>query len=239
MQGSNTQSGSSQGGNRSSGLSWSTPPQQGAGAASPLLGGTKPVQPTLPTAKPSTPPMTPVTNRSRTGSSESAAPRLVGIFVGGVVVGALLMWGWNSTHTGAVGSTATTGSTQTGSNAANALSGSGAVPTTASASDFSAQSVQDAGTQVTIDSATVSVPTWIAVYESSNGQAIGKAMGATLFFPENNGKSGSIELLRPTIAGKTYIINERADKGAHKFSTGDPQVTDASGALVQSSFTAK
>ena len=90
--------------------------------------------------------------------------------------------------------------------------------------------------QVVINSATVSAPTWLVVYESSNGQPT-RILGASIFFPENNGKGSSIPLLRATQSGQTYIVGERVDDGDHKLSlTLDQSVTDSSGNPVWSTF---
>ncbi len=56
--------------------------------------------------------------------------------------------------------------------------------------------------------------------------------------PENNGKGGTITLLRPTASGKTYMIVERADPGTHTFSTQNAEIKDASGNPVGATFQA-
>lgn len=90
--------------------------------------------------------------------------------------------------------------------------------------------------QVSVTSATVSTPTWLVVYESSNGQPV-RILGAAMFFPENNGKGGTIPLLRATQPGQTYVVGERTDNGDHMLSlTADAPVADSSGNAMWSSF---
>jgi len=72
----------------------------------------------------------------------------------------------------------------------------------------------------------VSAPTWIVVYENNAGQP-GNALGAALFFPENQG--GTVELLRGTTAGKSYLATEQVDNGDRKFSLKDDQFLSEDG----------
>lgn len=100
-------------------------------------------------------------------------------------------------------------------------------------------SPQDAGLEVAISSATVSVPTWVVVYESVNGEP-GRALGATLFFPATNGKSGTVSLLRATEPGQSYLIGENTDSGDRVFALhGDEPVVDLAGQPVWYTFTTK
>ena len=177
------------------------------------------------------------------GSSRRIGMIAGGIVVVGLIVIAWFMWGGQKT---APGLTATSTASGTGTTAV--VTGTGAdmtgVPgtttttTTSGSSALAVASPQAAGLSVTITSATVSQPTWVVVYESLNGKP-GRALGATLFFPENNGKGGAVSLLRATMPGQSYLVGENIDSGDHVFSLhGDQAVVDQNGSPVWYSFNA-
>jgi hypothetical protein len=107
------------------------------------------------------------------------------------------------------------------------------------ANNLSVASPQDAGMDVVIASTTVTVPTWMVVYELA-GNKPARALGATLFFPEYNGKGGVVSLLRATQPGATYFIGQATDDGDHVFTLhGDKDVLDAGGNLAGVTFKTK
>lgn len=109
----------------------------------------------------------------------------------------------------------------------------------ANAGDVAVPDGQAAGLTVAVTSATVSAPTWLVVYES-NGSQPGRALGATLFFPANNGKPGTISLLRATQSGQTYLIGKNLDGGDKVFSLyGDEKVVGTDGKPVWYTFTTR
>ena len=88
-----------------------------------------------------------------------------------------------------------------------------------------------------ITNATVLQPTWVVVYESANNKPA-RALGATVFFP--NTKSGTIELLRPTVAGKTYFVGGSVDDGDFQLSfQKDQPLRDTAGNPVWVTFVAQ
>ena len=108
------------------------------------------------------------------------------------------------------------------------------VTTTMTNNSLVITSPQDAGLQVAVSNVTVSVPTWVVVYENHNGQP-GNALGAALFTADRT--SGVVDLLRGTLPGQTYIAGEAQDDGDHIFSMqNDPAVRDAQGNPVWVSF---
>jgi hypothetical protein len=92
---------------------------------------------------------------------------------------------------------------------------------------------------VVITSANVTAPTWVVVYELA-GNKPARALGATLFFPEYNGKGGVVSLLRATQPGTTYFVGQATDDGDHIFTLHkDKDVTDISGNLAGVTFKTK
>ncbi len=168
-------------------------------------------------------------------------------FIAGLIVGALIVSIWfTSGGSGSTGSTATTTSMTDTTGASDttgmqSTTGDVGAATIAPSSNptITVPSPQAAGMTVGVTYATVSVPTWLVVYESANGQPT-RALGAALFFPENNGKGGLITLLRATVSGQTYLVGERADDGDHVFSlTNDKPVLDSNGNQLWTMFTAQ
>lgn len=204
MQGNNPV-GKSQGGQKQSGLSWSQPSTQQSGTVNAAA---------LSDSKNSDKSFTSTTTPVRPASMNTAGntPRMAGTFIGGMVVGGLLAWalmsiqadpsgiGGSATTTPRTGE-ATTGGVNTGLNQ--------------SGMQLSVQT-QNAGREVSVAGVSVTKPTWVVVYDSTNGQP-GKALGAKMFFPENNGKAATIRLQRSTIAGQSYLIGGRVDNGDRTF----------------------
>lgn len=187
------------------GLSWSTPAQ------SPM-----PVQKPVVTPKVQVMPPKPASNSTK----------YIGMIVLGVIAGVVIAWGWSALRAPKESAATPSNTSASASADKNAGAGTGAVTTLGSGADFSITSPQIAGNSVVIAKATVSVPTWIVIYENNNG-APGNALGAGLFFPENQG--GTVELLRGTSAGKSYLATEQIDNGDRKFSLKDDQFLKVEG----------
>jgi hypothetical protein len=217
------------------------------------MGGSKPATSSTKSATSSTPAVTKASIQS-----DMNRGRTIGIFIAGVVVGALVVWAWNAGNTtstsnsnaantgavgettnntsntgviGGTGSTNTTGSTNpshTGSTGSN----------TASTNNIVVPS-QAAGMKVTISDAHVQAPTWLVVYELYQGKPV-RALGATMFFPQYNGKGGVISLQRATKPNTTYFIGQSLDSGNHTFTPHvNKEILDSSGKMVGVTFTTK
>lgn len=206
------------------GLSWSTP----SSANSANTAAPKQQAPSVPLTLPKMSP-----------NNANPAARYVGTFVGGLIVGIILAWGWwavahkDNTAVTANG-TATVNKTET-SAATTKGSASAASDIVLEGGELTVASPQTAGQSVHIDNATVSKPTWVVVYDDLNGKP-GNILGAQLFFTSG---SGIVTLLRPTMAGKTYLVGRSIDDGDRKFQKGSDQpVADANGNPIVTSFTA-
>jgi hypothetical protein len=227
-------------GSKQGGLSWSTPSSsQGSqntnAQTSPLLGGAKPVAPVV-----SKPASLPSNTRARATENNNSM-RSVWIFIAGLVVGMILIWSWDAVMTsntpvenGTQNPANTTGSTGN----TTTIGGTGA-QTTAPGTVLSEDVVvlgQDAGNAVVVKDASVAGPTWLVVYELFNGKPI-RALGATMFFPEYNGKGGVISLLRATQPNTTYFVGQSMDSGNHTFTPHvNKEVLDSSGRMVGTTF---
>lgn len=197
------------------GLSWSQPPEKPK--AAPPSGG-RPAWEKKPAPK------APVVASSGGGiAGVSNRSWRMAAFAGGVILGGLLIgWGWSSLNSKTENDAAPTTSATTN----GAVSNSSAI---------TVSSPQKAGLTVAVSVLAVSSPTWIVVYESRNGEP-GNALGAALFAPES--KSGSVNLLRGTIAGQTYFVGQRRDNGDRVFSLlKDLPVVDQNGAPILTQFT--
>jgi hypothetical protein len=191
--------------NKQAGLSWSTPTPSSTPGVTP--------KPTPAPVKPAIP----------TQSNTSHAARYVGLVVGGVIIGVVITWAWTASRTpsqlaanNTVGGAATT-TTENGKPAME-IPGLGGTPT------LTITSPQKAGRSVMVAKAVVTAPTWVVVYDNKDGKP-GNALGARLFFPQ--GQTGTIELLRTTIAGKSYLVGQQVDNGDKKFSLrGDALLTE-------------
>lgn len=201
------------------GLTWSTP-----NATAPMVAVNNakqsPAQLALPKASP----------------TNGSTARYVGLFVGGLVLGVAVAWGWsalrNSGERVAVKNTAAevkTTKDQMGDARASVAAG-----VVLENSDIDVASPQSAGQSVSINRVTVSQPTWVVVYDNNAGKP-GNVLGAQLFFTSTG---GAVTLLRPTMAGKTYFIGRAIDDGDRKFQkVSDSIVADANGNPVLVTFT--
>ncbi len=248
MQGNNGQQGNQGQQKPQGGLSWSqspsgtgsTPNNNNSGASTPV----KPVAPAM-QSKPAAATGS-MANKSSTNNYNAAKPasggRLAGIFISGVIVGLIIGWGWfslrndaakvaenaNATTTEMVGGETNTTGTVPGTTGTNGT----VMQNTGSLSATSKSSLS-----VALSGIAVTAPTWIAVMDNNAGKA-GNALGAAMFFPGQ--KSGTIELLRGTVSGKTYLVGEYADNGDHKFSkSADTQVMGVAGNPMLVEFTAQ
>lgn len=154
-----------------------------------------------------------------------------GIFIGGLIIGVLVGWGITSSR----GPAATTGGDMASAGTPSSFEGTMTAPSSAqmtgSSTGLTIPSPQAAGLTVSVSKVAVTAPTWVVIYEDHNGVA-GNALGATLFYPASQGgqSSGTVELLRGTSPGETYLAGESLDDGDHKFSlTLDKPVRDAQG----------
>ena len=147
----------------------------------------------------------------------SNSTKYISMIVLGVIAGVIIAWGYSALRSPQ--EAASTADTNTGSDTSTAL-------ISASGLGLTIASPQIAGNSVAVAKAAVSAPTWIVVYENNAGQP-GNALGAALFFPENQG--GTVELLRGTTAGKSYLATEQVDNGDRKFSLKDDQFLSEDG----------
>lgn len=95
---------------------------------------------------------------------------------------------------------------------------------------------QTAGLSVKVASVTLTEPAWVVVTETVEGGF--RYLGAQLF-DAGTTNNGTIELLRGTIAGRTYDVVARSDNGDHAF---DPKIDlpieGFGGAILSSPFVA-
>ncbi len=187
---------------------------------------------------------------SAAAQTTDSTGRVIGIIVGIIVVFALAAWGIialnkRSASNGVSTATSTsetiidTSSKTSISDTAPATTPVGAPATVAreGSATLSVASVQDAGGIVAFSDLSVSQPTWIIVYESTDGQP-GRILGAELYFKGNT--SGVVHLLRPTVSGKTYYVSAAIDNGDKTFAKADEKyVPDASGKQMWIKFETK
>lgn len=165
----------------------------------------------------------------------------------GVVAGALIAWGYSSWHRSAKMTADTTslgdtkGETVANNNSTSSsdkdlgvnMAGATAVGSDAS---FTIPSPQAAGTSVAVAKAVVAAPTWVVIYENNDGKP-GNALGAALFFPDH--QTGTVELLRSTTPGRSYLAVKQVDNGDRKFSLKDDQYLSEGGSVQWVTFQAK
>jgi len=260
MQGSSGQG--NQNGQKQGGLSWTQSPSANQNSSNNNQGGAKPIsQVSSPLMPNKTAPAqnnnnnnaqkaasTPV--KKNDAPKKSGSGRTAGIFISGVIVGLIIGWGWfslgrddgkvattDTQNTSSTSETTTLPTTNTGSTGSTNTPTTGTQVTTAGAGALTVASSQQAGVQVAVSNISVSVPTWVVVLDSVNGKP-GNALGAQMFFAGE--KSGTIELLRSTVAGKSYFVAEFIDNGDHIYSKQtDTQVTTVTGAPLLVEFTAR
>src|SRR3989338_153171 len=205
-----------EGGRTQTGLSWSTP-----AASAPVQ---KPVAPQK--AAPA------VAAKSAAGGTTS---KYVSMVVVGVLAGVLIAWGYSSWRAPTGGATTST-ATSTADTKTAATADTTSLPVIGSDAALAIASPQKPGTSVAVEKAVVSTPTWVVVYENKGG-APGNALGAALFFPE--GTSGTVELLRGTVSGRSYLAARQVDNGDRKFSLKDDQFLTEGGKVVWVTFEVK
>lgn len=212
------------GGSQKPSLSWQSP-----NVAKPISAHEKPKPPAPPPQKNNT------AHTTVGAGDKSSMGTYAGIFVAGLVVGALLGWGLSGRSTGPASPTDTQSST----------TDTGDVDLTGSAvgasQGITVASGQEPGPTVSVSNVNVDKPTWVVIYDNESG-APGRVLGAQLFFPVSVGgeTSGTVSLLRSTLAGHSYLAGERVDNGDHKYSQQtDNPVTDASGKQVTVQFSVK
>ena len=203
-------------------------------------------------SKPVTSNINAMNNAKKNDARQGGGARTAGIFIAGVVVGLIIGWGWFSLGDRDTASVATTtgGQTTSSSSENSTMPDTGTVgtsvsgtPTTATMPAATASSngisisSQTAGITVAVNSISVSVPTWVVIFQNNSGKP-GNALGAQMFFPGQT--SGSVALLRDTIAGQSYLAGEYVDNGDHQFSKqSDTQVTTVAGTPMLVTFTAR
>lgn len=196
---------------RQSGLSWSTP------TTAPTTSTPKTSTQSQPTKAPLAAVKNPLPNMPATPTGPSS--KYMGMIAAGVIAGGLLAWGWTNVNTSSQnGSDTSETATLNGENGADLGVNTDGVTTIGAGVGLQILNSQGAGMSVAVEKATLSVPTWIVIYEDKDGKP-GNALGAGLFFPENKG--GVVELLRATTPGKTYLAVKQADNGDRKFSLKD------------------
>ncbi len=106
-------------------------------------------------------------------------------------------------------------------------------------SDTSTVVVKDqaAGNHVDISELNLTGPSWVAIHDDVDGQP-GRILGAGLF--DKGTASGTIDLLRNTVIGKSYIVVVHTDDGDYKHfvPATDKPLLDSAGKMVMTSFTA-
>jgi len=187
------------------------------------LSWSTPAQNPLPAQKPTAAPQVHV----MPSKPASNSTKYIGMIVLGVIAGVIIAWGYSALRSPQ--EAASTADTNTGTDTSTAL-------ISASGLGLTIASPQIAGNSVAVAKAAVSAPTWIVVYENNAGQP-GNALGAALFFPENQG--GTVELLRGTTAGKSYLATEQVDNGDRKFSLKDDQFLSVDGSPQWVTFEVK
>lgn len=204
--------------NKQPGLSWSTPHGgQVQKPAAPVVSSTP-----VPAYKAPAPKAVP---------SSSGTAKVIGWLAVGVVVGVVLAWAGTSLLQRNASATPSDAS-QT---ASSTTSGTDLPAVTANSDALMVQSPQKAGLSVAIEKAAVTAPTWVVVYESRDGKP-GNVLGAGIFTTDQT--SGTVELLRGTLAGQTYFVTEQVDNGDRKFSLKEDPLVAIDGQTLWVTFTA-
>jgi hypothetical protein len=94
---------------------------------------------------------------------------------------------------------------------------------------------QAPGSKVMVDSVKLKSPGWVAIHDNVKGQP-GRILGAVLF--DKGSATGTVELLRGTVAGKTYFAVLHHDDGDYKnFNPRtDSVLVDTAGAPIMVQF---
>ncbi len=192
-------------------------------------------KPSLSWSQPTAPKVvTPSTPKGPDSTSNTGT--YAGVFIGGLIVGALLGWGVTDLHQGSSEVSMSTGSTtmmDMSSTSASTINLAGSMVGGTSL----AVATQPAGYSVAVSGVDVTEPTWVVVYDDNNG-APGNALGAGLFYPTAMGgtTSSNMPLLRATLPNTNYLVGESIDNGTHQFSLKDKQVLDTSGSPLWVTF---
>jgi hypothetical protein len=170
------------------------------------------------------------------------AEYLAGTFIAGLILGVVVAWLWFGIDPSALShnsATSTATSTPADTHATSAPDAAQKATSTASTSPFSSILVissQPAGLSVTVDKAVVTASQWVVIHEDRNG-APGNALGAARFLGGLH--AGVVNLLRATVAGRTYHGLIYKDNGDRMFSKDkDVPLKDSSGATIDVTFTA-
>lgn len=152
------------------------------------------------------------------------------LFLGGIVVGVLLVLGWFMLTEPQSGSYLLTSDNATSTDTAKKSAWFPFLSTKTTGEEdeiLSIPSPQDPGFEVAVTHISVDIPTWVVIYEA-RGREPGNALGAALFTSER--KSGAVILLRGTLPGQTYLAGQSRDDGDHIFSLdNDPPVRNTEG----------
>src|SRR3989344_1885239 len=140
------------------------------------LSGSTPAQNPRPAQKPAAAPKAQEPSKPASNST-----KYIIMIVLGVIAGVVIAWGWSALR-----------SPQEATSTADTNLGTDTATAPILSLGLTISSPQIAGNSVAVAKAVVSAPTWIVVYENNAGQP-GNALGAALFFPENQG--GTVELL--------------------------------------------
>lgn len=179
------------------------------------------------------------------GANAASTPssRLIGTFVAGLIIGLLIAWAWFDLRSGTTESgTSTMGTssseftiTKTGNGASAVSQEETETAPTVSGFAISVPSTQPAGAGVEVSSISADGVVWAVVY--ANPDRSGGAMGAARFAER---RSGVIELVYPTVAGKTYYVGLVSDTPSRTYSTKENKpILGSDGKQVMTQFTAQ
>ncbi len=203
------------------GLSWSTP-------------ASSPAQPQKPAQAQQKPPA--FSKPPAPAATASSSTKYAGMIAAGIVAGVLIAWGWSALRTPGSSAQQAQNNAATTSTDTGLGIGTSTVPALGSDPALTIVSPQPAGNSVAVAKAIVSGPTWVVIYENKDGQP-GNALGAALFWPEK--QNGTVELLRSTMPGKSYLAVKQTDNGDRKFSLKDDQFLSEGGAVQWVTFETK
>jgi hypothetical protein len=108
------------------------------------------------------------------------------------------------------------------------------VQTAGASAAITVPSEQKAGNTVEVSSLTASGPVWVIVY--SNADRSGQVMGAARFASK---KSGTIELVHPTVAGRTYYVGLAKDTADFAYHQPMTPLNGGNGKQIMTQFVAK
>ena len=98
---------------------------------------------------------------------------------------------------------------------------------------------QKAGMRVAIESFKASEENgWIAIHDVNSDESLGRVLGAARFALKEGLVPQAVELLRPTIAGKTYRVVLYGEDGDKRFATKDGVLKNGDN-VVEDSFKAE